>query len=354
MKKIVTLIAFVALTISTTAQNVHDWQDVHVYTDRGIDPIALSKISKISHVKNAAGTTTDVKIERQDGVNQYKLSNVKKVEMPVQIGQYLFSDGTWGDLQEGKVPIAVIFSNVTTEADAAKGWTHGYAMALHKARNLNTGGFSLVWGPKGTDNEYLDNWDSGYPGYPDGTFGNDREGYTETHAIPDDKLGTYPAFETARKFWLGGENYQVAPEGTSGWFLPSTGLIFDILVNLGGLPSVNVNNVKGGFTYSNGGTDKNYNISWQKNVGPASDQMAASLVKDNINKYLMPASVYAGFEADKNYIVDNDSYWTSTERNASAAFWVYIGNNGNGWVQILARNDQSKEDVKNVRPIIAF
>lgn len=351
MKKVLTLIALVAFTISATAQNVHDWNDVHVYkTDKTIETIALSKISKISHVKDAAGSVTDVKIECQDGDHQYKLSEVAKVEMPVQVGQYLFSDGTWGDLQEGKVPIAVIFSNATTEADAAQGWTHGYAMALHRARNLNTGGYSISWGPKGTDCEYLDNWDSGYPG--DG-FVTNREGYTETHSIPADELKNYPAFEAAMKFWLGGENYQAVPEGTSGWFLPATGQVFDIFVNLGGLPSVNQNNTTGGFSYSYP-TGNSYNIAWQKNVGPAKDQIAYTLVKNNINKYLEAAATYAGFEADKSYINTYDNYWTSTERNASAAFYGYIDNEARGWVQILANTAQSKEDTKLVRPIIAF
>lgn len=351
MKKVFTLIALVAFTIGATAQNVHDWNDVHVYkADKTVQTIALSKISKISHVKNDAGTVTDLKIETQDETYQYKLSDVNKVEMPVQVGQYLFSDGTWGDLQEGKVPIAVIFSNATTEADAAQGWTHGYALALHRARNLDTGGFSISWGPNDTDCEYLDNWDSGYPG--DG-FVTNREGYTETHSIPTDELKNYPAFEAAMKFWLGGENYQTVPEGTSGWFLPATGQVFDIFVNLGGLPSLNQNNVTGGFSYSYP-SQNSYNIAWQKNVGSSNDQVAYTLVKNNLNKYLEAAASYAGFEADKSYVGDYDNWWTSTERGASAAFYGYIDNETRGWVQILAHNGQHKQDGKLVRPIIAF
>ncbi len=358
MKKILTLIALVALTVGATAQNVHDWNDVHVYkTDNTIETIALSKITKISHVKDATGTTTDVKIETSDGDHQYKLSEVSKVEMPVQVGQYLFSDGTWGDLQEGKTPIAVIFSNATTEADAAKGWTHGYAMALQKALDLSSGGYGIAWGPADTDCEYLDNWDSGYPG---DTWVTHREGYTDTHAIPDAELANYPAFEAAMKFWIGGENYQVVPEGTSGWFLPATGQVFDIFVNLGGLPSLNQNNATGGFSYSYPTAGGSYMIAWQKNVGPANDQIAYTLVKTNLNKYLEAAASYAGLDASNSFIADYDRWWTSTERNATSAFFGYIDNEDRGWVQILAhptqgpKNDTAGNSKKFVRPVIAF
>ena len=57
----------------------------------------------------------------------YNLSN------PVTVGDYYYSDGTWGSYDANKTVIGIIFSNTTSSADKSHGWTHGYAMALQNA-----------------------------------------------------------------------------------------------------------------------------------------------------------------------------------------------------------------------------
>ena len=56
---------------------------------------------------------------------------------PVNIGDYYYSDGTWGSIAEHTnstaAAIGVIFSNSTSNIDKGHNWTHGYAMALQNA-----------------------------------------------------------------------------------------------------------------------------------------------------------------------------------------------------------------------------
>lgn len=179
------------------------------------------------------------------------------------IGDYVYSDGTWGPLvyYEDKWPQAVIFSNYTSPEDRAAGYTHGYAMALRDAA------WPTAWAPESevserpdypeTDNVfesltesaplmmmenlaglttctilngiYLSDYTQGnYYGMP---------GYAHTGsraAIPcamrygrEDWVYAYSSTQNISEF--------EAPEGTSGWFLPSVGQWYLCLANLAGI-----------------------------------------------------------------------------------------------------------------------
>ena len=136
----------------------------------------------------------------------------------VNVGDYLFSDGTWGSLVGNDLgsatPIAVIFSKTTSTTDSTNGWTHGYAMALKDAST------SAAWGSAATR----------LTGFYINTAAEmiaDKDGYTHTQYV---NSSIYPAPYAAATTY---QSTVSAPSSTSGWYLPSIGQWFDICVNLG-------------------------------------------------------------------------------------------------------------------------
>ena len=179
------------------------------------------------------------------------------------IGDYVYTDGTWGPLAyyTDKWPLAVVFSNYTSAADRAAGYTHGYAMALRDAA------WPTAWAP---ESEVQDNpdypeatnvFESTYPSavlqmmdnidglstcavlndlylkdYAQGNFYG-MEGFVNTR-----KRAAIPcAMRYGKEDWVlaysGTENIAPfeAPDNTSGWFLPSVGQWYLCLSNLGGI-----------------------------------------------------------------------------------------------------------------------
>ena len=54
------------------------------------------------------------------------------------VGEYVFSDGTWGTLPNTKTAIGVFFSSRVSDAEKAAGFIHGYALALTDASTSST------------------------------------------------------------------------------------------------------------------------------------------------------------------------------------------------------------------------
>jgi len=193
------------------------------------------------------------------------------------VGDYLFSDGTFGDLSDNIVatPIAVVFSNMTSTIDQGHGWTHGYAMAL---KNAST---SCIWGPTGTN--------------PTGTYDAttaamiaDMDGYTHTQYI---NTSTYPAAYAAATTY---KSTVAAPSSTSGWYLPSIGQWYDLCVNLGKLSATGYSDQTTWFNWSGG----------------------ASICASNINANLTPLTS-GTYETFPQNVYTNYVYWSSSECNSS-------------------------------------
>jgi hypothetical protein len=164
----------------------------------------------------------------------------------VKVGDYLFSDGTWGPLGESSswtsshYPIAVIFSTNPSAIDRAAGYTHGYALSTGST------GTKLTWtaeGSLGVTNQVQDN----LMDTVDEAL-NNLEGRTETAKIlsmSDFSKENYPMAWYATHFGTvdvtltdlsvvseestaAGESDipstgYAAPVGTSGWYLGSIG-----------------------------------------------------------------------------------------------------------------------------------
>ena len=278
---------------------------------------------------------------------------------PAVVGEYVFNDGTWGKLENISAthyPIAVIFSNSTSEADKAKGYTHGYAMALVQA------GPACAWATSSAKGVNVPVQDKFLTNIAD--IKADMNGLSETNkvlALSDaktaDELKTnYPSFYYATHFGTedvnvygatsGGTSALKAPDNVSPWYLGSIGQYYLVAKNLGG-------------SSMNGETD----ASWQTGgstywyIGSTSIANAAG-VSTHITA-AAEAMTKAGVTAyTPREITCNSSYttwyWTSSEFSAGHGFRVNWHANGN--FDLYGDNDKSGVDDYNrgVRPVLAF
>ena len=229
-----------------------------------------------------------------------------------KIGDFVFSDGTWGSLaaNPGKTPVAIIFLNVTTVTDQRAGYTHGYAMALKNVHSSGSTVGTYTWGNYGTDV-------SGIPNISTDTWKSrraDLEGRTNTSFI---NTSSYPAGYAAKTTFA---SQVAAPSGTSGWFLPSSGQWYYILVNLGGM-SATPGNAWG----------------WSS---------ASSTAASNLNSKL--SKVGSGnYDAFSN---SNEYYWSSSENSSSDAYGAYFYSGGN----MDFADYGNKSYTYRVRAVLAF
>ena len=229
------------------------------------------------------------------------------------IGDYLFCDGTWGPLNQtptiNRYPIAVIFSNNTTATDRSAGYFHGYAVALKNVHSSGSTVGTYTWGSTSTDvsgiiNTSSDTWQ---------TRSSDMEGRTNTSFI---NTSSYPAGYAAMTTFA---SQVAAPSGTSGWFLPSTGQWYYILVNLGGMSAT-----------------PNQAYGW------ISGSLTAAL---NLNSKL---SVVGSGNYD-SFSNSNENYWSSSELSSVNAYHAYFGSGG---TMVLTNYDKS--NAYRVRAVLAF
>lgn len=251
---------------------------------------------------------------------------------------YYFSDGTWGKLAEHAsetvYPIGMVFSYNTSTKDKELGFAKGYAVALRLT------GEAVKWGSSRSPDELLlDNylhasWDEAAA---------NKDGYTENLTIRSKDIYSkerYPAFWAAEHFGTsevpGTEIYK-APEKSSGWYLPSVGQWYDILVTLGGLNPV-------AKTYENSDTNLKGGIVWS----------GTSVI--HLTGECLTAHINAAIEGDRSGRITKDDYykngdsWSSSEgykeRSVRQRFNKNVG------TIYLALSYKTNEHY--VRPVIAF
>jgi|WetSurMetagenome_2_1015567.scaffolds.fasta_scaffold07319_4 uncharacterized protein (TIGR02145 family) len=213
------------------------------------------------------------------------------------VGDYYFSDGTWGSLANnpGKTPIAVVFSGTTSTTDQGHGWTHGYAMALTNASagcqwSANTTTYPSI---TTTDESVLTNYTGDYT-----TFITNKDGYTETQAIKNAYLSSLQNDHPA--FWYALNYNVIAPIGSSGWYLPSVGQWWDIETKLGDISTIPESSPGNCYWYNSNNSTHYSTIS----------------VK-NVNKYLTSIDNYI----TPDYFDDNTNYyWSSSEYNSNNSY----------------------------------
>ena len=260
------------------------------------------------------------------------------------IGDYLYSDGSWGPLRTPKAesyPIAVIFSNEPSETDKKAGYFHGYAVALASGGGVMTWANSTAIGATTQVQDQLMNTDV--------LAKADMEGRSETAkilAMPDFSKQNYPAAWYAVNFGTDsvGINSNTtantetnissvaykAPEGTSGWYLGASGQWYRIVQDLLGNTA----------SWGIGST------TWQSNMGTA--------YFTKLNNYFEKGS--SQWAPSVNIMVGTHSgYNTSTEVKTNQD--VYILFQASGWFYFYYTDHTKTSNTYSmggVRPMIAF
>jgi hypothetical protein len=257
--------------------------------------------------------------------------NLNKSETAV-VGQYLFSDGTWGSYDPDKTVIGIVFSNTTSSTDRSHGWTHGYAMALQNAGSATS---TYQWyssnsgNPTGINITGADNIMSDKDGYS-------HSGYIQTTG--------YAAGIAAKGYSAKDKNGNTiaTPSGISGWYLPSCGQWYDICASLGKMVAASGKSYTGNDTYY---------IEWYS-IDDDSNKNYSSLCASNLNVYLN-ALKERGYSVDLFSNKEGNSeerYWSSSECSDMCTYCMHFYASGR-----MGLNDCSKlSSPCMVRPVIAF
>lgn len=266
-----------------------------------------------------------------------------------KVGDYLYEDGTWSDgglvsigadglnpvwadvkpaPKAGKKVIGIVFQTDPAriaESDKAAGYVNGYAVAVRFAHGTEKAttfwsrdyDFSCLKGAKLASTWY-------------GNVNGREETGTVSSTYGDTMADNMPAFDCV----LNGFSL-TAPAGTSGWFLPSTGQLWDMAANLCGHEVAGF--MKEWQTYD-------YDATWYCSENVSYDALAR--FNDTMSE--IP-------DEDKDELVVNDSshpfcsLWASTPYDSESACIINIGTDG----LIECMCDWYDADCY-ARPILAF
>jgi len=338
-------------------------------TEKQVHPNYNYKVSVVINGKGSASPTkpvdnsaATVTINAKPFVDANQTTNVNGT----RIGDYVFSDGTWGPLEnisDKHYPIAVIFSNSPSKTDVAAGFRHGYAIALASA------GGQLTWAKE--DAEYAKKRIRSEVATDFNAVLTDYDGRTETDALKkaagdNFTKENYPSAWYALNFGTDAVNLTdnsdptkaaesttssapyKAPAGTSGWYLGSAGQYYLVALNLGG-------NITSDMTWyhSDANTDaddNNAQAQWNyiSGVSEANLKQLNTLFNAGASDY---ATVVPMVWQKDTY---GTWYWTSTEFSAGRAFIVNWCNNGNFGLNSDGAKSGSGANNRGVRPVLAF
>ncbi|WP_169400977.1 hypothetical protein [Segatella paludivivens] len=276
-------------------------------------------------VANVSDGLTSASVTVTTSVDSYTNATIAEYFGP-KIGDIFYSDGSYSSsLVSGKTPVAIVFSTTTSAADKAKGFVHGYAMAL---KNAGTSTTTYQW--------YTSN-----SGNPTGSLIStpvqimaDKDGLSHTGTI---QTTGYAAGIAAKGYTAKDKSgNSVSLNGTSGWYLPSAGQWYDIYSNLGGMV------VASGVPYTGSSTAFIRWYSGDDNSGKNYTNLCVSA----INVYLNPLKTN-GYSVDL-FTNSGEVYWSSTEYSTNYAYDADFVTFGVGVYAAL------KTDSYRVRPVLAF
>lgn len=305
------------------------------------------------------------------GTESYITANMD-TKMP-KIGEYLFSDGTWGPLGESSSwtsshhPIAVIFSTNPTAIDRAAGYTHGYALSTGSA------GTKLTWAAEGSLGETNQVQDNLMDTVDEAL--NNLEGRTETAKIlsmSDFSKENYPAVWYATHFGSSDikmtDNSEVseqnrasvesdvpstgfaAPVGTSGWFIGSVGQYVLAACTLTNHIFDNMTSDKWVMRTAEDGWVLRYRF-----MNPSEDLYLSKLIIDAWNEKFIAAN---NSWAPAVCMVWSDSFsnffFTSSEKSASYQIIMNYYSDGKLDMDFHIVKSYVSDNQRGVRPVIAF
>lgn len=260
-----------------------------------------------------------------------------------EIGDYYMSDGTlrksnykFMESEKSQV-IGVVFQTYKAApgrfGDAEKNalhdkgvdTPHGLVMAVKEANN----GIGCAWKNTADDEKGLDNMAFLSDAY------SDINGLSNYNKVKDndESFSNHPAFKAILDFEV------LAPQSSTGWFLPSSGQWWDCVANLGKMDSYlsskqsDSQNEYWNWYYAESGSDSNSTYI-NKEQG---------YVQNQINSYL----TLLGSNADQ---IKNSVYWSSSEHSSTLARYVAFDSKAFS----IDCSGGNKMLERYVRPVLAF
>jgi hypothetical protein len=277
---------------------------------------------------------TDGAITSQTSRNTYK---ELKPQLPytIRIGDFYYASGALSHVGvnpfSDDTAVGLVFNTTTSTTDQGHGWTHGYAISAGVA------GF-YSWGPNGS-----------YPTIPvqsisDATQGKlDKDGYTETKKLNAKNSSSnivYPAAWYAAHY----QSKNKSGKGVnlnancSGWYLPSGGQLYDIVVKFAGYPDPPD-------SYNESG-----HLRWNPNTG-----RTASHFCDLLNAKYQKITDAGGFADQVPYGDYRCFYRSSTPYGTTMVYNIqpFWGDNA-VWIDFNGDAYDCRVEAMGVRPVLAF
>ena len=284
---------------------------------------------------------------------------------PVKVGDLLFSDGTWGTLDEfpDKTPVAIVFSTDVSYTDYNANYTHGYAVALGDAENPNsTGTYTMAWStenvtigtPLQMTSYVIGTQTTAGLNLSTATLQSDyqasdtyMDGRSETYYITQTSNYSQTVYPAAWAAVTTDAATTAAPTGSSGWYLPSAGQLWELVYAFDGLSDSDTRTPRP--TYCDfywGGASA---------VRTAINNAAAAALK-NTAETVDKSSLWTNFIWQSSGT--SGYYWSSTESaynysSSSAGYAFYLDFCTDGNLYLGGNSTKSNANIR-VRPVLAF
>lgn len=266
-------------------------------------------------------------------------------ERAIAVGDYYYADGSIcpgtndGDNIIKENCIGIIFAtdnvSVSNGMDGSKKYTNGKVLALENyhtdemipTSNTSTSSYYVIWGAHTVENDDVIAKAEGYD-----VFSGKLDGYAKTM----DFASSVEAVQNVLKFGKESNTKYVAPNSSTGWYMPSIGELIEVF---------------NAFAVSNEGGE--YSLSATDFLTESANQLSKAATLKNMQDKL----VAAGGELLEEFAAENktDRWWSTTEvgdtENPNKQTWV-IELKTNGQVKVLGRDKTGAN--ASIRPILAF